>query len=471
MLKKIILSIFFSLCLPFCFAKEVTIYFKTSNAKINFIEAFFVDLNGKNIQGKVKIEENGEAILKFDVKYPHFSFISLGDSNQKIYLKPGGVYKISVDFLKKDSSVLFSEKDANINNYLERAKINLRDFRYNNKVYYEWNVKEYSIGIQKIDSVLSIEERLFFQTNNISGEDKKLLEQEAMANILSLKMSHFLAFYNPLGTNNQNVPTILQKLEKSVTFDETLLQAHSESYLLVLKFYYQILLGKKLKESLVDIKTLTVDAYLKLSYAEIKNYNIPIHFKEFMLGDLLMNCLLDKISENFDISFNDFKHDFPNSKYISMINNRYNSLKNLNGNNAFEIEGMDINNQIVKLSDFTNKIIYIDFWATWCSPCIKEFSSSIEIQKKFKGNKDIIFLFVSIDKEPTKWKSYLSNHQELTGVHINLSESEVEKIMQAYSMNGIPRYILIDKNGKIIDANAERPSSGKIEPILRNLLK
>ncbi|GAB3503581.1 hypothetical protein GCM10027442_04700 [Emticicia fontis] len=425
-----------------------------------------------NVLSRRKIDANGEALLNFYIGRSYFAFINFGESNQVIYLKPDGTYEVSVDFSKKYLDVNFAGKDANINTYLEQAKQRFREFKYRNKEYYQWNKEEYPLAIQKIDSILTLERKAFFQANTITKEDKELLEDLAKAEILSSKMSHFLANYNPVSLENQNIPPVLQNLNKSVPFNENLLQAQPESYLMVIKFYSQILSRVAMQESLMDVKNMTVDSYLEISYPIIKKLSASAKFKEFMLADIIMNCLMIKIPENFNSIFNEFKESYPNSGYIPKIYLRYNSLTKISkGNKAFEIEGKNISDKTVKLSDFNGKIVYIDLWATWCGPCIKEFPNSVALQKKFKANKEIIFLFVSLDKDRNKWKNYLLKHPELTGIHINLLAPELEKTMQNYNVNSVPRYILIDKIGGIISSSADAPSSDKIESTLRNLLK
>ena len=93
------------------------------------------------------------------------------------------------------------------------------------------------------------------------------------------------------------------------------------------------------------------------------------------------------------------------------------------------------------------KIIYIDFWATWCTPCLREFSNSKIIHESLKDN-NIAFIYICIDSEEKSGKATIAEKQ-LSGQHYFLSKEQSREIKEFFEFDGIPFYILIDKNGKI----------------------
>ena len=466
-LRFLIILLFFSYT---CFPQEMetSIHVNTKNSKIGEVSVFLGDLYGNvNILSKEKIDSDGNAILNFKIKHTYFAFINFGNSNQVIYIKPGKNYQVSVDYSKKYLGVIFRGYNSEINNHLEYNKEIFRDYKYNNKEYYNWNVEEFAIAIQKIDSILTNNQKVFFDTNNVSEEDQKTLRNRLISDILSTKMNHFVAKYSVLQTD-EDIPKTLQNLENLVPFDNDLLQSTCEAYLLTLKYYYVISIKRKLNA--YNLSEITPEFYLKFAFSDIRAYKIPNALKEFMVADLLMGNLIDNVPEKFNEYYDEFKKDFPNSKYTAVINERFNRFVKMEGSRAGEIIGKNINNKIIKLSSFKGKLIYLDFWATWCGPCVAELPNSIKLQKKFKNNKDVVFVFISIDQDSKKWKNYLIKHPELTGIHINLSEGNIEEVRNLYSIYGIPRYLIIGKDGKILDSSAERPSSDKIEEDLKSLL-
>lgn len=108
---------------------------------------------------------------------------------------------------------------------------------------------------------------------------------------------------------------------------------------------------------------------------------------------------------------------------------------------------------------FADKFVYIDFWATWCKPCIREFPYLATLKEEYQ-DQDIIFVSISFDKAKEDWLSYIER-EKLTG-HQFWVDSENKKIYDdSFNITMIPRFVLIDKDGKIVDANAPRPSSGE----------
>jgi thiol-disulfide isomerase/thioredoxin len=124
-----------------------------------------------------------------------------------------------------------------------------------------------------------------------------------------------------------------------------------------------------------------------------------------------------------------------------------------------------------KLSDFKGKYVYIDIWATWCGPCRAEIPFLKKTEEKYEG-KNIAFVSISVDvqKDFEKWKKFVAEKQ-LGGVQLFADKDWNSDFMKSYSINSIPRFILIDPTGKIVNADAARPSSPKLSEQLDALLK
>ena len=96
-------------------------------------------------------------------------------------------------------------------------------------------------------------------------------------------------------------------------------------------------------------------------------------------------------------------------------------------------------------------------------PCRKEMPHSRQLIEKFRGQ-PVKFLFVSIDDKPDAWKKAM-RHEKLDGVHINDKKGWRSSLCSDYNFHSIPRYMLIDKEGKMVDPDAKRPSGGAYEEI------
>ena len=130
-----------------------------------------------------------------------------------------------------------------------------------------------------------------------------------------------------------------------------------------------------------------------------------------------------------------------------------------------DFEAKDINGKTYSLKDFKGKYLYIDMWATWCGPCKREMPYLKELEKKMEG-KNITFLGLSTDEDKAAWEETVKSG-ELSGVQLLLGRGS--QFQRDYNIDGIPHFILIDPDGKIINPKAVRPSSADAEKILNAL--
>lgn len=119
---------------------------------------------------------------------------------------------------------------------------------------------------------------------------------------------------------------------------------------------------------------------------------------------------------------------------------------------------LDINGKEVSLSDLAGKYVYIDVWATWCGPCRGELPHLKKLEHQFRHN-NIAFVSISCDQNKEAWEKMVKD-EKLEGIQLHAGENG-RAFMDAYMIKGIPRFILLDREGKIIAADMTRPSSAK----------
>ncbi|MDC1105388.1 TlpA disulfide reductase family protein [Prolixibacteraceae bacterium] len=120
------------------------------------------------------------------------------------------------------------------------------------------------------------------------------------------------------------------------------------------------------------------------------------------------------------------------------------------------------------LDDLKGKYVYIDIWATWCVFCKKEIPHLKKIEEKYHG-KNIEFVSISYDAKSTyqKWRDMVKE-KELGGIQLyaNMDKS----FTKAFAVRGYPTFILIDPQGKIVSADAPRPSNPELVKLLDSIL-
>lgn len=166
-----------------------------------------------------------------------------------------------------------------------------------------------------------------------------------------------------------------------------------------------------------------------------------------------------------------------NEQLVTYFNNSY--AENLimgKGKPSPKFENyIDIKGGAKSLDSFKGKFVYIDVWATWCGPCIQQIPYLQSLEKEYH-NKNIVFVSISTDESQRsggswdaaekKWRNFVKE-RNMSGVQ--LWSGQDFSFQQAYQINAIPRFLLIDPEGKIVDANAPRPSEPRLKALFTSL--
>lgn len=103
----------------------------------------------------------------------------------------------------------------------------------------------------------------------------------------------------------------------------------------------------------------------------------------------------------------------------------------------------------VQFSSLKGNYVLLDFWASWCVPCIEEFKNFKEIYPQFKGKKNFEIVSISVDRDEKSWKNSLKNHQ-LPWVQLIDGQGDKGISINQFAVKALPTTFLIDPNGKII---------------------
>ncbi len=239
-----------------------------------------------------------------------------------------------------------------------------------------------------------------------------------------LNVSTYLNFLNeyamyidqlvPLDSQKVYLASMSDEFEKGAGFFLRYYNQIEKGFLkdvLISKFYYKLLDAKY--------------------YAQVKNI-----FDINLIADKELN---DRIQQ---------KYDHEKSLYETPQFSEGTKLNELKNENEFL-------NALIK--NYPNKVIYIDFWAPWCNPCMGEMPYSAKIKNHFQ-DKNVAFVYLGCQCEESAWKTTIAEHK-IDGEHYLLSDKQYAQLSEIFKITGIPHYALIDKKGKIVNENAPRPSS------------
>jgi thiol-disulfide isomerase/thioredoxin len=137
---------------------------------------------------------------------------------------------------------------------------------------------------------------------------------------------------------------------------------------------------------------------------------------------------------------------------------------------------LDKENEIKSLKELTDilqgKPLYLDCWATWCAPCFEEFKHNEEL-KSFLKSEGIEMVYINFDDniDEAKWLNSIRTNN-LTGYHLRANESLIRDLVKNGFNNRLPSYMIINKEGDIVESNAFRPSDKeKLYEQFKSLLK
>jgi beta-lactamase regulating signal transducer with metallopeptidase domain/thiol-disulfide isomerase/thioredoxin len=148
-----------------------------------------------------------------------------------------------------------------------------------------------------------------------------------------------------------------------------------------------------------------------------------------------------------DIQKNNIRSYFTNKSFYNTLIDENDNVIQLKANSqAKEIITSKSSDNVMDtiIPKYKGKVVFVDFWATWCSPCQRAMKESESVRKEFE-NKDVVFVFITDPSSPRKtWEQEIS---EIGGEHYYLTEKDWGYLNKKYGFTGIPHYLIFDKRG------------------------
>jgi len=124
----------------------------------------------------------------------------------------------------------------------------------------------------------------------------------------------------------------------------------------------------------------------------------------------------------------------------------------------------------ISLESLKGSYVYIDFWATWCGPCIRQQAPLKKLEEKLKGA-NVKFVSISLDEKEnySKWREMIKE-KALTGIHLISEEGFAGNLPRSYKVNSIPSFVLISPDGKLLSLDSYWPSDSQAYILFEELL-
>ena len=383
-------------------------------------------------------------------------YIFIADSNQHfIKAYPNDSVKV---FENKNGVFFKAKNNINLNQFFNKLFVEVGTFRYINK---NTPIKS-TMSLKQRDSVianLKTKRILFFNTNKKYLNDIDCLE--AISAIESASIIEKLKLYSP-GLNADSIrnyyedslDTFIRRINNGQNFP---LNPFTEQAAL------KIFESKKFHNDTVNIYSLINNSF----DVNLKNFLFARYLKEKIEDAEISLDVLNKLGRTVMENISD-------SNFTQILNEE---IQFKNKQNQFSEKGsylVDENDKYISFLDlikiYKGNLIYIDFWASWCIPCLNEFPASQELQSQYRTKK-IIFIFLSVDNNKKNWLDRQNSLKEVNRKNsyllLNGFRSE---IVSQQKIKSIPRYMIVEKNGLIVNADAPPPSDPKLKRLLDKLL-
>ncbi len=410
-----------------------------------------VNLTSKGITEKIKLNADKTFTFKTTIDKPILYTLKTGrKTNLEFYVNPGDVTEIAIDFENLKDGAKFTGKLESVNNYLtEKETITKKYITNFNEVF--------GLGKDKFNSKLdSLNSELLEKVKTLSNSSIAELENFRVGyQIKGMKANYpeYNAYVNSSEFNSDSADfSVLDGLDLNIAH-HLMFSDYSD---LVNKFIQNKFVkenGAKALETMPAIDRLT--KMFALIDANVSNVEVRDFLKQSAFMDDLSYGEFWKLND----LVNKFLAECQTVGYKNIIEKLYSQKMLLApGKPAPLFKYKDINGKEYALEELKGKLVYIDFWATWCGPCRHELPFLEEVEKAYQGKK-VTFISMSVDDDMVAWDKMVKE-KKMEGLQLHADGAWSSTVVKDYQIKGIPTFVLIDENGFIITPSAPRPSSG-----------
>jgi thiol-disulfide isomerase/thioredoxin len=180
-----------------------------------------------------------------------------------------------------------------------------------------------------------------------------------------------------------------------------------------------------------------------------------------MLNEQMRRSGIDQALEK---AYKSFVAVAQNEAYKKTLSDWYENSNLIQEGRAPDFSFVDAENRPFKLSQLNSTYVYIDVWATWCGPCLQERPAFERLMDDLEDRSDITFLSISLDENEERWRDMVKK-KEMKGIHLLAEGAFQSPFAKAFQIAGIPRFILLGKDRRVLDSAAPRPSQEGVEQI------
>jgi len=465
-MKKLSIFLLIALFAVSCNHRNTVVCGKINNPSDELTGLF---INYLDKSDTIPVNEDGTFFTEFDLNEEHLAWFGHGTHSVALYLIPGA--KVNLEFDANEfegwiySNVRITGKNSEESEFLYTLDKNL------NKPLREelsgMKVDNFAVIMKDLEQTTSDEIEKFIANHSPSKLFAERIQLKQKVE-LALKYLDFINYHQYSNPKNTTIPATFQEFINAIPLndEENCKEISEYNY-----FLYRLnndIVNKKLTASGLYKET---SAYINKMAEEIIALNAPQAIKDD-IGERHFSVFYKRPDSLRMVYRARYKDVVKNQEYVKEFEKLADARDMLKtGNIAPTFNYPDINGEMVSSESLKGKVVYVDVWATWCGPCIQEIPHLKKLQNDLKDEK-IAFVSISIDAEKDKeaWRKMVEE-KELGGHQLYAKGEGESKIAKDYVIRGIPYFIIIDKNGRLVEVFASRPSDPETKEKLLTLAK
>ncbi len=405
-----------------------------------------------NLVKEMKVSEAG---VFADTIFNANGYYTFNDGKEvaTIYLQDGYDIDLSLNTKEFDESIKFSGKGSETNNYLAQ-KLLTREKMGSMADLYSLEEAAYLSKMNEFKG--SLEKSLETAEADFAEKEKLNIKYEHLGHLSQYQSAHRYFAKK-------------QDFEVSESFPDPFegIDLNNEEHYKEFNAFKR-LVGSNFAKSAREKAAKDSISYEKASIAYLKELKSEVIKNDILLGLADQVSIMNPNSEELYKAIMEISTD---EDLKARLTTQYELiLKLAKGKDSPTFENYENNaGGTTSLSDLKGKYVYIDVWATWCKPCIAEIPSLKKVEAQYH-DKNIEFVSISIDveKDHDLWKQMIKD-ENLGGIQLFADANWGSKFAVDYQIQGIPRFILIDPEGKIVNSFAPRPSDERLVALFDEL--
>lgn len=411
---------------------------------------------------------NGRFSKKISSNRPQISDTYFNRKRCIMFSRPGDTIRVRMDSTGTRDTIIFFGAYAEENRFLSSLGDSIDIWH---GITWKWYTRPEAVVIDSVDQLTQKGLAMI----DAFAADKELdpaflyhahLFVKYRLGIILANYPLFYKKYSPEDSSYQMSALLKEKL--AVLEEETPERMGVPGYVLLLSK-----LQSRLARSMYYEDTITYGGsggYFKANLTAIQKYFKNPEIKEYLRMKDLSGVIYIYGPNMIQEEYENFIAEADNQVLVDNLKSKHDQWTRLkSGKPAPSFTFPDINDRLHALRDYRGKYVYLDVWATWCKPCIEEHPHLEALMAKYADNDNIVFMAIALDENKGVWKKMVYD-KVLPDIQLIAEKGFKDPFVEDYNIFLLPRFILIDPNGNIIDARAAPPSSYDLQHQLEELL-